>query len=587
MEVTVNRPQRWDQPFSPSMRDVDVEHLLRLDPFAQIDANRFPSSLSLRDLLLNDTRIVDYQNGDVIVREGDYGSSAFLILHGNVRVVLSGLSAESLGRPSQRKRSWWSALWQLASNPKLPEVREGKGASTAPLEFTESERNSENLTAVRRTDEGPRVFVQDVPRLIAGTENDRLGPGELFGEYAAMTRSQRPATMFADGEVTLVEIRWQGLRDLMRRTEALRLHVEQLYRRNSLRLHLRETALLSSLSSSQIDAVAHATLFESHGHFSWNENYEATIRGRRGDAVEREPVIAEEGNPSDGLLLVRSGFARVSQRFGSGHRTLAYLGKGQAFGSAEAVRAFQEKKTLPQEFSLRALGYVDVLRIPKQALESLVLPHLSPAKLAEWTLKPLYGMNDRQRVDAAANANPGKQLNQAKLEFLVERRLINGQQAMAIDLERCTRCDDCVRACAATHDNNPRFVRQGARHGPIQITHACMHCVDPVCMIGCPTGAIARDTSTGVVRINDQTCIGCATCSESCPYDNIKMVEIRDRRGSILVDETTQQPIAKATKCDLCHNQPTGPACVNACPHDALVRIDLGNLGELSGWLNR
>ena len=45
------------------------------------------------------------------------------------------------------------------------------------------------------------------------------------------------------------------------------------------------------------------------------------------------------------------------------------------------------------------------------------------------------------------------------LEFLVENRLINGTAMMIIDTDRCTRCDDCVRACASGHDNNPRFMR--------------------------------------------------------------------------------------------------------------------------------
>ena len=119
------------------------------------------------------------------------------------------------------------------------------------------------------------------------------------------------------------------------------------------------------------------------------------------------------------------------------------------------------------------------------------------------------------------------------------------------------------------------------------IANACMHCIDPVCMIGCPTGAIGRDQETGVMRLNDLTCIGCSTCANSCPYDNIRMAEIRDPSGAILLDEQTQQPILKATKCDLCTDLAGGPACQRACPHDALVRIDLGNLGELSQWVNR
>jgi Fe-S-cluster-containing hydrogenase component 2 len=65
------------------------------------------------------------------------------------------------------------------------------------------------------------------------------------------------------------------------------------------------------------------------------------------------------------------------------------------------------------------------------------------------------------------------------------------------------------------------------------------------------------------------------------------MVEVRDTSGAIVVDQATQQPIHKATKCDLCADQLGGPACQRACPHDALVRMDLGNLGELSAWIDR
>jgi Fe-S-cluster-containing dehydrogenase component len=158
---------------------------------------------------------------------------------------------------------------------------------------------------------------------------------------------------------------------------------------------------------------------------------------------------------------------------------------------------------------------------------------------------------------------------------------------MLINLDRCTRCDDCVRACAATHDNNPRFIRQGPKHDNIMVANACMHCVDPVCMIGCPTGAIARDIDSGTVRINDRTCIGCSTCANSCPYQAIHMVEIRDPGGAFVVDSATQQPILKATKCDFCAGQLTGPACQNACPHDALVRVDMSDLTQLASWMGR
>jgi Fe-S-cluster-containing dehydrogenase component/CRP-like cAMP-binding protein len=435
----------------------------------------------------------------------------------------------------------------------------------------------------------PRVFLQDVPRVLEENDTVLLEAGELFGELAALTRSPRSATVIAESDAVLVEIRWQGLRDLMRRTPVLRHHVERLYRQNSLRVHLRETPLFADLPPDVLAAVAEATVFESHGEFDWHRAFESAVRRRPGDAIVDEPLIAEEGLPAVGLILIRSGFARQSQRYGHGHRTVAYLGRGKAFGLAEAIESAAAGRPAPWTYSLRALGYVDVLRIPQEALETWVFPRIKPESLetmlgvlrsrtAPWLKEPFSSEQSTAHEPS---------LDQGLLEFLVDRRFINGQEAMVVDLDRCTRCDDCVRACAATHDNNPRFVRQGPRHHNLMVAHACMHCVDPVCMIGCPTGAIGRDEATGVVRINDRTCIGCGTCAASCPYDNIQMVEIRDRRGAVLTDAATQQPLAKATKCDMCTDLPGGPACQRACPHDALVRIDLSNVGALAAWLNR
>ena len=61
------------------------------------------------------------------------------------------------------------------------------------------------------------------------------------------------------------------------------------------------------------------------------------------------------------------------------------------------------------------------------------------------------------------------------LEFLVENRFINGTATMVINQDRCVRCDDCVRACATAHGNNPRFIRHGAQMGHYMVANACMH----------------------------------------------------------------------------------------------------------------
>jgi Fe-S-cluster-containing hydrogenase component 2 len=99
-------------------------------------------------------------------------------------------------------------------------------------------------------------------------------------------------------------------------------------------------------------------------------------------------------------------------------------------------------------------------------------------------------------------------------------------------------------------------------------------------MIGCPTGAIHRELE-GQVVINDNICIGCSTCANSCPYENIKMVQARNAEGEFSQDAMSLRQVVKASKCDLCVDQLDGPACQRACPHDALKRIDLFELSTL------
>ncbi|HJQ80607.1 MAG TPA: cyclic nucleotide-binding domain-containing protein [Lacipirellulaceae bacterium] len=569
LEIAIPRPQRWDVPFG-EMCERDVDRLLAIEPFRSIDASAFPPSLPLRGILLGDARLVRYEVGDIVVREGDYGHSAFMVLAGSVRVVLERLNPELLGRAAPPRRSWVRAIAQLWHNSRVPEVRTA-GQAFQPDEDGECPAAKPDL----------HIFLQDVPRLLAQTGTVQLGAGEMFGELAALARTPRTATVIADATCVLLEIRWQGLRDLMRRTPALRQHVERLYRENSLHVHLRETPLLKDLPSEALERVAAATVFESYGNFDWHVDFGSQRNRDPALQVAAEPLIAAEGDPPNGLLLIRSGFARMSRRRGHGHQTVAYLGKGQVFGLDELVESQQTESAAPWRHSLRAVGYVDVLRIPTDVVLEFVLRARSSSAPVDQARRdpPLHG-------GARAPAR-GAQVDERLLDFLSDHRFLNGTQTMLINLDRCTRCDDCVRACAATHDNNPRFIRQGPKHDNIMVANACMHCVDPVCMIGCPTGAIARDTDTGTVRINDRTCIGCSTCANSCPYQAIHMVEIRDSTGALLFDVATQQPILAATKCDFCAGQLTGPACQHACPHDALVRMDISNLTELSSWLAR
>lgn len=558
LEVARPRPERWDKPLDATMTDRMVDRLLRVPPFVAMDPAAFPRATPLRELLRNDTRVVRYEPGQIVVREGDYGSSALLVLDGQLRMTLESLPPESIGRPPKpRGARLGRAIARLFAQSAVPEARKQSVVASPSRP-------------------GDGVFVQDVDAILEHSATTVLGPGELFGEQAAITRAPHTATYLAESSCVLLEIRWQGLRDLMQATPAFREHLDQLYRRNHLQRHLRSTPLLSGLDEAAIERVAAGVTFQSFGSFDWSDTQGDHHALDPLELLRQEPIVAEEGQPVDSVLLIRGGVGRMTSTLGEGHRTIAYLGKGRVFGAEDLVSAVESCEQPVWRRSLRAVGRLDALLIPADVFLAEVLPTVGDKQLKRWRERATKTDSVHQPSPGAASART--------LDFLVDNRLVNGTQSMVIDLDRCTRCDDCVRACAATHDGNPRFVREGDLHDQLQFAQACMHCVDPVCMIGCPTGAIHRDEETGVVRINDDTCVGCSACANSCPYSAINMVEIREPSGAIVIDEATGQPLLRATKCDLCSDQPTGPACQHACPHDALVRLDLTSPNQLASW---
>jgi len=154
---------------------------------------------------------------------------------------------------------------------------------------------------------------------------------------------------------------------------------------------------------------------------------------------------------------------------------------------------------------------------------------------------------------------------------------------LLIDLENCTRCDACVRACAQAHDGVSRLLRDGLRYEHFLVATACRSCRDPLCMTQCPVGSIRRKENLEIII--EDWCIGCGKCAELCPYGNINMhplevmkeikTEIKGKDGAPaqVKIEKKKMTAYKANTCDLC-TQLSTPSCVYACPHDAAKRVD-------------
>ena len=89
-------------------------------------------------------------------------------------------------------------------------------------------------------------------------------------------------------------------------------------------------------------------------------------------------------------------------------------------------------------------------------------------------------------------------------------------------------------------------------------------------MIGCPTGAITRDSQREVF-IQDNLCIGCGNCAVRCPWGNIAMFPLPQKEEKE-VGGVTKIVELLAVKCDLCQNRDSS-ACVYNCPTGACIRI--------------
>ena len=139
--------------------------------------------------------------------------------------------------------------------------------------------------------------------------------------------------------------------------------------------------------------------------------------------------------------------------------------------------------------------------------------------------KHLSALVKRRKAASVVSVAPAPDRPPLQSARFNELGLVQGQQLMLVDLDRCTRCDECVRACVNSHtDGRSRLFLDGPRLDHFLVPASCRSCRDPVCMIGCPVGSIRRGDNRQIVI--EHWCIGCGLCAEQCPYGSIQMHDI-------------------------------------------------------------
>jgi CRP-like cAMP-binding protein/Fe-S-cluster-containing dehydrogenase component len=482
---------------------LSVQELRSLDVFSEVSG----TFLSLNS---NAVQKRFYKPGEIVCREGDYGSTAFYIVSGKADVFLSG----PMGHVTTKAKSH-GLLRKLkaAISPRAQNRRDEEGEEAHDRPFI------------------PIDAPVDLPYANPIAE---LEAGDLFGEMTCMNQYPRSATVRAQTDCVMLEM-LRNVLDVLQRNKTFRARLEQNYRKRALESQLRSIPIFSSLTPDFI------------------EHLRDKVELRRYNAGQ---IICKQGEAAHSFFLVRIGFVKVSQAHPGGDLVLGYIGRGGFFGElsllGEGIRTA----------SCVAMDHVEAVQIRATEFQEMIerFPEIG-RQLREAA---------RQRIDE--NRKRVKMVQNVPVDSFLSQGLLEAQSLLILDLERCTRCDQCVRACADAHDGVSRLIRDGLRWDKYLVATSCRHCKDPLCMVGCPVGSIRRRNSLEIVI--EDWCIGCGLCANNCPYGNINMHPF-DVRVEDLVNpgKKIAEVRTKATACNLCLDQEE-PSCVYACPHDAAHRVN-------------
>lgn len=358
-------------------------------------------------------------------------------------------------------------------------------------------------------------------------------PGEFFGEAVLLGRGERTATVTAETPIILLEIEKHRFDLLTRRHRSVRDHLEGVYHARAIATYLRTHRYLSMLDDAARNELG---------------------GGARLKMYQRGDQVTEKGDPADSVLVIKDGVVKATRSANNAVSILAYFNTHDVVGLSDGgVR----------DFNLEAVGQCEVIFLPRNTFAMMMMKHVEVARH--------FGKDDMHRQ--AAMANVGGTVMQAAQAFLSAG--VEVESLLVINLDRCVRCGNCVRACHSRHKytrldrRGPIFRRrskmEGRRHEHIMLPASCRHCRDPECMIGCPTGAIQR-FADGDVDINDN-CIGCENCARKCPYGNITMRSLDEK------ERPSPEITKRAIKCNLCRGYGYSN-CVHECPRGAILRVD-------------
>lgn len=502
--------------------------------------------IPLKFLQLNGSSVVRriLQLNDVLCREGEYGSTAFIILRGSFKIELKSQTGVDLKTRSA------GGLWGWLG-----------GLTTSATESTREAGNKAYPTA-RLTDLGGAEIRAD-QTLIRNVDDI------ILGEMSCLNRSRRSATIVAREECEVLEIR-RNVLDMLLRNRTSREILDRVYRERAVK-QLENLPIFGDLDRQGRKQAA-----------KWLEGKVNLVRADPGQTIFQQGAIADD------FFMVSLGYVKVSQKLGDFERVVSYLGPGSHFGEigllsqeSELLESIEEGSRGRRTATCAALDHVELFQIKGSDFKLLLDEFPQLRKEFVTSAKAILERDQQARTKLTQDIDN---------DFL-DQGLFGAQNLLVLDLERCTRCDECTKACADTHQGVTRLIRDGMRFDRFLIASSCRSCMDPYCMVGCPVDAIHRNGESLQIEIEDY-CIGCGLCAENCPYGNINMhgfakteIDPKTNRQRKVYQEVAGRKLPviqqRATTCDMCMDIDGRPSCVYACPHNAAFRVDSNGLKKM------
>lgn len=458
------------------------------------------------------------------------------------------------------------------------------------------------------------VFMKDATTSVENKVNEIL-PGESFGEMSLFAGVPRTASVVATGPVEslMLEIGRPAFRGM--ETNFIE-QLAQIYELRGLDTAIEKIrqATHGALTQAQLDLLQRISCFKVFGrsHLLCDQGQaidkiylinNGWIRRGSDLADSLPPAVRSEHDPFP--VDDTRGWSRVGEGF-----DIDFLGAGNVLG----LDSLATPATAVWKYNAIVMLRTEVMEIDLALLRAD--PELCAVVLRAFSPFSVHDVD----IDLAT---PNDDAGLESTEEIITTGIVEAENVLVMDMDLCIRCGNCSFACQKVHGQS-RLIRRGihiertpqvhpSKTQHLLVPEVCIHCQDPECLTGCPTGAIAR-LAQGQIDIEAETCTGCAKCASLCPYNAISLIRESPvpqaqpgfglqlgswlgLRPPILPPPVTgnKKDNLVAVKCNLCEDTPLNPvgartpaySCEENCPTGALVRVNpreyFDELGERLG----